>query len=125
LNLEGKIIGRFAPKVVELLRGKNEPNFLPNLDTGAYVVIVNASKAEFTGNKLNNKYYYNYSGYPSGMRKRSTKTMLNDYPTELAKRIIRGMMTHNKLGENQLGRLFIYPNEQHQQQAKEKHFISI
>lgn len=125
LDLKGVIVGRVASKIVSLLRGKQEKNFLPNLDLGSYVVLTNATNIKFTGNKLNNEYYYNHSGHPGGLRKRSVKVMLKSYPVELVMRIIQGMMPHTKLGDKQLKRLFIYSNENHRLQAQEKNFIKI
>lgn len=125
LDLENKIPGRIAPRVAALLRGKQEKHFLANFDLGSHVVLVNSSKVKFTGNKLNDKYYYNHSGYPGGLRKRSTKIMVNDYPNELVKRIIWGMMPKNKLSRKQIKRLFIFPDEKHNLQAQEKDFLKI
>ncbi len=126
LDLKDKIVGRMAPKIVEILRGKNKNNFLPNLDLGDYVVLVNAKYITFTGNnKLDNEFYYNHSGYPGGLRKRSTRLMLEKYPQELVMRIIKGMMPHTKLGNKQIKRLFVYPESKHNQQAQEKDFIKI
>jgi large subunit ribosomal protein L13 len=123
--LKDKIIGKNAPKIVEILRGKNRKDFLPNLDLGSYVVLTNAKHTFFTGNKLENKNYYNHSGYPGGLRTRGIKTMLEKYPQELISRIIKGMMPHTKLGRKQLKRLFIYPENNHFHQAQEKFFIKI
>ncbi|CAG8827286.1 15266_t:CDS:1, partial [Racocetra persica] len=109
LDLQGQVIGRAATKITTILRGKNRVDFFPNLDLGNYVVLINAQHLTFTGRKLDNKYYYDHSGYPGGLRKRSTKIMLQNYPTELAKRVIKGMMPHTKLARQQLKRLFIYP----------------
>jgi large subunit ribosomal protein L13 len=86
--LENQIPGRIAVQVTALLRGKQERYFLANFDLGSQVVLINASKVKFTGNKLNNKFYYNHSGYPGGLRKRDTKTMLEKYPVELMRRIV-------------------------------------
>ena len=113
-----------APKIVEILRGKNKNNFLPNLDLGDYVVLVNAKYITFTGNnKLDKEIYYNHSGYPGGLRERSTRLMLEKYPRELVFRIIKGMMPHTKLGNKQLKRLFIFVDKEHNLQAQEKDFI--
>jgi len=118
--------GRIAPQVVEILRGKNKNDFIPNLDLGDYVVLVNAKHITFTGNnKLDNEFYYNHSGYPGGLRKRSTRLMLEKYPTELVFRIIKGMLPHTKLGNKQLKRLFIFADEKHNLAAQEKNFIKI
>ncbi len=124
-DLEDKIIGRVAPIIVRLLSGKDAADFFPCLDTGNFVVLVNANKITFTGNKLKNKFFYNHSGYPGGLRKRSTKTMLESYPVELVERIVGGMMPHTKLGKKRLERLFIYPGIEHNKQAQEKDFINI
>src|SRR5436190_4536918 len=88
LDLKDLIPGRVATQITALLRGKNEKYFLANFDLGSHAVLVNASKVKFTGDKLDNKYYYNHSGYPGKPRKRSTKEMLEKYPVELIRRII-------------------------------------
>jgi len=124
-DLENQIPGRIAVKVTAFLRGKQEVDFFANFDLGSYVVLVNASKIKFTGNKLNDKHYYNHSGYPGGLRTRSAKIMLEKYPTELMKRIVWGMMPKTKLGRKQIKRLFIFPAEAHNLQAQEKDFIKI
>jgi len=126
LDLKGKTVGRISPQIVEILRGKNKNDFIPNLDLGDYVVLVNAKHITFTGNnKLDNEFYYNHSGYPGGLRKRSTRLMLEKYPTELVFRIIKGMLPHTKLGNKQLKRLFIFADEKHNLAAQEKNFIKI
>jgi large subunit ribosomal protein L13 len=126
LDLKDKIVGRIAPTIVAILRGKNKRDFLPNLDGGDYVVLVNAKYINFTGNnKLDNEFYYNHSGYPGGLRKRSARLMLEKYPRELVFRIIKGMMPHTKLGNKQLKRLFIYPELKHNQIAQAQNFIKI
>jgi len=126
LDLKDKIVGRMAPKIVEILRGKAKKDFLPNLDLGDYVVLVNAKHVIFTGNnKLDKEIYYNHSGYPGGLRERSTRLMLEKYPTELTFRIIKGMIPHTKLGDKQLKRLFIFTDEKHNLLAQAKNFIKI
>ena len=126
LDLKNEIPGRVvAGQVTDLLRGKHEKYFLANFDLGNYVVLVNASKVKFTGNKLNDEYYYNHSGYPGKPRKRSTKEMREKYSIELIRRIVWGMMPKNKLSRKQMTRLFIFPEEKHDKQAQEKNFIKI
>jgi len=126
LDLKNKIVGKEATaKIVDLLRGKNRKDFIPNLDLGNYVVLTNAKYIAFTGNKLDKKNYHNHSGYPGGLRTRSTRLMLEKYPTELAFRIIRGMIPHTKLGDKQAKRLFIFAEEKHNLVAQEKNFIKI
>lgn len=124
-QLKKKTIGRIAPKIVEILRGKNRKDFFPNLDLGSFVVLLNTKYITFTGKKLDKKKYYNHSGYPGGLRKRTLREMLEKYPQELAFLIIKGMMPHTKLGNKQLKRLFIYPGSEYKQQAQKKKFIKI
>lgn len=126
LDLKNKIVGKEATgKIVDLLRGKNRRDFTPNSDLGNYVVLINAKHISFTGNKLDKKNYYNHSGYPGGLRTRSTRLMLEKYPQELVFRIIRGMIPHTKLGDKQVKRLFIFADEKHNLEAQEKGFIKI
>lgn len=133
LDLKDKIVGKeSAGKIVDLLRGKNRRDFTYNSDLGNHVVLVNARHIIFTGNKLDKKNYYNHSGYPGGLRTRSTRLMLEKYPTELVSRIIRGMIPHNKLGDKQASRLFIFSGEEMLDrnkkkilEAQEKNFIKI
>jgi large subunit ribosomal protein L13 len=110
---------------VQKLRGKDRPNFFPNLDTGSSVVIINARGAVFTGKKMDQKKYRNHSGYPGGLRERTVRVMLEKSSRELIFRIVKGMMPHTKLGRKQLKRLFIYPTSIHPHQAQEKNFIPL
>jgi large subunit ribosomal protein L13 len=134
LDLKNRIVGReAAEKIANLLRGKNRNDFTPNLDLGNYVVLVNARHITFTGNdKLGKEKYWNHSGYPGGLRERTLREMLEKYPEELVFRIIRGMMPHTKLGNKQVGRLFIFAEEEMINknkkkilQAQAKNFIKI
>jgi large subunit ribosomal protein L13 len=108
---------------VEKLRGKDHPDFFPNLDLGGSVVIVNAKEVFFTGKKLDYKKYRRHSGYH--LRERTARLMLEKNPRELVFQIIKGMMPHTKLGAKQLERLFIYPASHHPHQAQEKRFIPL
>jgi large subunit ribosomal protein L13 len=123
LDLKGKIIGNWAPLIVQKLRGKDRPDFFPNLDLGGSVVIVNAKKIFFTGKKLDQKKYYRHSGYH--LHERTARLMLEKNPRELIFRTVKGMMPHTKLGRSQLKRLFIYPTNQHPHQAQEGNFIPL
>ncbi|MCE8159325.1 MAG: 50S ribosomal protein L13 [Candidatus Moeniiplasma glomeromycotorum] len=125
LDLKGKIAGNWAPLIVQKLRGKDRPDFFPNLDTGGSVVIINAKGSFFTGKKMDQKKYYNHSGYPGKPRERTTREMLEKSPRELVFRIVKGMMPPGKLREKQLKRLFIYPTNTHPHQAQEKNFIPL
>jgi large subunit ribosomal protein L13 len=111
---------------VQKLRGKDRPDFFPNLDTGSSVVIINAKEVFFTGKKIDQKKYRDHSGYPGGLRERTVRVMLEKSPRELVFRIIKGMMpSKTKLSRKQLKRLFIYPTSTHPHQAQEKNFIPL
>ena len=132
LDLKGRIVSREATgKIVDLLRGKNRVDFIPNLDLGNYVVLINAKHIVFTGDKLDKKKYRNHSGYPGGLRERTLREMLEKYPQELVFRTIRGMIPHTKLGDKQIKRLFIFADDKLRRgnktvlQAQEKDFIII
>lgn len=125
-DLKKQIIGRMAVKIANILRGRHKNDFIYNLDIGDYVVLLNAQHLKFSGkSKLEQKQYYDHSGYIGGLRKRSAKKMLANYPKELVFRIIKGMIPHNKLGRKQLKRLFIFPEERHNLLAQQKNFINL
>ncbi len=118
VDATGIPVGRVATKVASVLRGKHKPTFTPYVDCGDYVIVVNADKAVFTGNKLNDKMYYNHSGYPGGLRERNAKTMLQDYPEEMMERAIKGMLPHNRLGRTMGKKLFVYRGSDHKHVAQ-------
>ena len=93
-------LGRVATKAANLLRGKHKVTFTPHIDCGDYVIIVNADKVKLTGNKLEDKMYYNHSGFPGGLRERNAKTMIEKYPVEMVERAVKGMLPHNRLGRS-------------------------
>lgn len=119
VNADGKTLGRLATEVASVLRGKNKPTFTPYVDCGDYVIIVNAEKIVLTGNKLNDKKYYNHSGFPGGLRERTAKEMIKSYPTEMVERAIKGMLPHNSLGSQMAKKLFVYAGENHNHQAQQ------
>lgn len=112
-------LGRLASEVAVILMGKNKVDYTPSVDCGDYVVIINASKVKLTGNKLLTKNYYdNKSGNYGGLRTRSTKVMIEDYPVELVRRAVWGMIPHNSLGRKELLKLFVFEDENHDKQAQ-------
>lgn len=113
-----KPLGRVASKVATILRGKHKPTYTPYVDCGDYVIVINAEKAVLTGNKLNDKMYYNHSGYPGGLRERNAKTMINQYPEEMMERAIKGMLPHNRLGRAMGKKLFVYRDSDHKHAAQ-------
>ena len=125
IDAEGKSLGRVATKAATVLRGKHKATFTPHIDCGDYVIIVNASKVKLTGNKLENKMYYNHSGYPGGLRERPAKVMIKDYPTEMVERAVKGMLPNGRLGRQMYKKLFVYANETHDQVAQKPETLEI
>lgn len=118
VDATGKPLGRVASKVATILRGKHKPTYTPYVDCGDYVIVINAEKAILTGNKLNDKMYYNHSGYPGGLRERNAKLMINEYPEEMMERAIKGMLPHNRLGRAMGKKLFVYRGADHKHEAQ-------
>ena len=125
IDAEGLPLGRVATKAANLLRGKHKVTFTPHIDCGDYVIIVNADKVKLTGNKLDQKMYYNHSGFPGGLRERSAKTMLENYPVEMVERAVKGMLPHNRLGRQTYKKLFVYAGAEHKHAAQKPVSITI
>ena len=118
VDAEGKTFGRLASQVAAVLIGKHKPEYTPNVDTGDYVIVINAEKVVLTGNKLEDKKYYNHSGYPGGLRERTAKEMINKYPEEMVERAIKGMLPHGRLGRAMGKKLFVYRGNDHKHAAQ-------
>lgn len=118
IDAAGMPIGRVATKAAHVLRGKHKPIYTPYVDCGDYVIIINAEKAILTGNKMEDKMYYNHSGYPGGLRERPAKVMIKDYPEEMMERAVKGMLPHNRLGRAMGKKLFVYRGEDHKHAAQ-------
>ena len=125
IDAEGQTLGRLATKAATILRGKHKPIYTPHVDTGDYVIIINASKVNLTGNKLDKKMYYNHSGYPGGLRERTARTMINNYPVEMVERAVKGMLPHNRLGRKMGKKLFVYADADHKHLAQKPETITI
>ena len=118
VDAEGQVLGRLASQVANILRGKTKPIYTPNMDTGDYVIIINAEKAVLTGKKLDQKIYYHHSGYVGGLKETKYRILMQEKP-ELAMRVaVRGMMPRNTVTKDSLKRLHIYAGEAHEQQAQ-------
>ncbi len=111
-------LGRLATKVATVLRGKHKPTYTPHVDCGDYVIIVNADKVNLTGNKLDQKIYYNHSGYTGGLRERTARIMKEKYPVEMVERAVKGMLPHNRLGRQMYKKLFVYAGNEHPHMAQ-------
>ena len=118
IDAEGQTVGRVAAKVAHVLRGKHKPTFTPHVDCGDFVVITNASKIVLTGNKLDDKMYYNHSGYPGGLRERTARTMKENYPVEMMERAVKGMLPKGRLGRQMYRKLFVYAGSEHPHAAQ-------
>ena len=118
-------LGRVATKAAHILRGKHKVTFTPHIDCGDYIIITNASKVKLTGNKLNDKMYYNHSGYTGGLRERNAAEMIENYPVEMVERAVKGMLPHNRLGRQMAKKLFVYAGNAHEQQAQKPESISL
>jgi len=118
IDATGISLGRVATKAATVLRGKHKPTYTPYVDCGDYVIVINADKVKLTGNKLNDKMYYNHSGYPGGLRERNAKTMIQNYPEEMMERAIKGMLPHGRLGRAMSKKLFVYRDENHKHAAQ-------
>ena len=118
VDAKGKTLGRLASEVANVLRGKNKPTFTPHVDCGDYVIIINAKDIQLTGNKLDQKMYYNHSGFPGGLRERTAKVMKESYPTEMIERAIKGMLPKGILGRAMFKKLFVYADENHGHEAQ-------
>ncbi|MDD6878765.1 MAG: 50S ribosomal protein L13 [bacterium] len=118
IDADGKPLGRIATKAAHVLRGKHKATFTPHIDCGDYVIIVNAEKAVLTGNKLEDKIYYNHSMYTGGLRERTAKVMKEKYPVEMVERAVKGMLPHNRLGRAMYKKLFVYSGSEHPHAAQ-------
>ena len=122
VDAQGQTLGRLATQIAEHLRGKRKPEYTPHVDTGDFVVVINAEKIHVTGNKLADKRYYRHSGYPGGIRSRTLSEMLERRPEEVIRKAVKGMMPRNRLARQQLTKLKVYagPDHPHVAQKPEK-----
>ena len=118
-------LGRLASNVAKILTGKHKPTFTPHVDTGDYVIILNAKKVSLSGNKLKTKNYYNHSQYLGGLRTRSAKTMIENYPVEMVERAVWGMLPKGRLGRAIYKKLFVYEGNEHKHQAQQPEVLEI
>jgi large subunit ribosomal protein L13 len=118
VDAEGKTLGRLATQIAGTLRGKGKPQYTPHVDTGDFVIVVNAEKIAVTGNKLDQKRYYRHSGYPGGLRSRTLRDQLERRPTEVIRTAVKGMLPKNRLARQQLTKLKVYAGPEHPHSAQ-------
>lgn len=125
VDAENKTLGRLATEVATVLRGKHKPIYTPHVDTGDYVVIINAEKIKLTGKKWDQKLYYSHSGYPGGLRSVKAKDVMEKFPTRIVERAIFGMLPHNSLGRQMGRKLFVYAGPEHKHQAQKPELLEV
>lgn len=119
IDADGEVVGRLATRIASVLRGKHKPDFTPHVDTGDYVIVLNAGKVRFTGAKLNDKEYQRFTGYPGGLRRRTAKEMLDVKPEMVLELAIKGMLPKTKLGKAMIKKLFLYTEASHPHTAQQ------
>jgi large subunit ribosomal protein L13 len=118
VDAAGQTLGRLATKIATVLRGKHKPTFTPHLDTGDYVIVVNADKIVVTGRKMTDKIYYRHTGYPGGLRETNLQTMLQKKPEKVIELAVWGMLPHNRLGRRLIRKLHVYTGDKHPHEAQ-------
>jgi large subunit ribosomal protein L13 len=118
VDADGQTLGRLATRIADTLRGKTKPQYTPHVDTGDFVVVINAEKVAVTGQKLDQKRYYRHSGYPGGLRSRTLREQLDRQPAEVLRSAVKGMLPKNRLARQQLGKLKIYAGPEHPHEAQ-------
>ena len=119
VDAEGMTLGRLASEVAKILRGKNKPIFTPHMDTGDYVIIVNAEKINVTGKKMDQKMYYHHSGYVGGLKESTLKEKLNKKPEQVIELAVKGMLPKGPLGRQMYRKLFVYAGPEHKHAAQQ------
>ena len=125
IDAEGISLGRLAAKVSNVLQGKHKPTYTPHVDCGDNVIVINAEKVNLTGNKLNDKIYYNHSGYTGGLRERTAKEMIEKYPVEMIERAVKGMLPKTRLGRQMYKKLFVYAGTEHPHTAQKPEVMEV
>jgi len=118
INAEGRVLGRLSVELVKILKGKNKPSYTPHLDTGDFVVVVNAEKITLTGKKMKDKIYYHHTGHPGGIKETTAEKLLAKKPTEVIRIAVKGMLPKNSLGRQMLRKLKIYAGPSHPHEAQ-------
>lgn len=119
IDAEGKTLGRLASEVASILRGKHKPTYTPHVDTGDHVILLNASKIQLTGNKLNDKIYYRHTNHPGGLKQRTALEMRTNFPERMLEQAIKGMLPKNTLGRQMGKKLHVYAGSEHPHQAQQ------
>ena len=119
IDAQGQVLGRLATRIATVLMGKHKPGYTPFLDCGDHVVVVNADKIVLTGNKMNDKIYYRYSGYPGGIKEARARRVMRENPTRILESAVRGMVPKTKLGRQMFSKLRVYAGPEHPHEAQQ------
>jgi large subunit ribosomal protein L13 len=125
VDATGQTLGRLAAQVARMLRGKHKPTYSPSIDTGDYVIVVNAEKIHVTGRKLDQKIYYRYTGYPGGLREVTLRNLLQKHPTRVIEHAVRGMLPKNRLGRRMFKKLKVYAGPEHPHEAQQPESLEL
>ncbi|HOB91615.1 MAG: 50S ribosomal protein L13 [Bacillota bacterium] len=125
VDASGRTLGRLASKVAAILRGKHKPTYTPHVDTGDYVIVVNADKVVVTGNKARDKVYYHHTQYPGGLRSITFEDLMKKSPERVIERAVRGMLPRNRLGRSMIKKLKVYASPDHPHQAQKPEILEV
>jgi large subunit ribosomal protein L13 len=123
-DANGQTLGRMCAKIAPILRGKNKPSYTPHMDTGDYVIVINSKLITLSGNKLNDKDYLNYSGYPGGLKSESARELIKRRPNHVIERGVKGMLPKNRLGRAMYKKLFVYDGPDHPHSAQQPQLVN-
>ena len=119
VDARGQTLGRLASEIAKILKGKHKPIYAPHLDTGDFVIVINAEKVHVTGSKMDQKMYHRHSGYPGGLKSITLREQLKRHPTRVIRSAVKGMLPHNRLGRAMLRKLKVYAREAHPHEAQQ------
>jgi large subunit ribosomal protein L13 len=118
IDAEGEVVGRLSSRIAHVLRGKHKASYTPHVDTGDYVIVINADKVRFTGQKMAQKTYLRHTGYPGGQRSTTPRDLLSKHPERILENAVRGMLPKNRLGRAMFKKLFVYVGTEHPHEAQ-------
>ncbi len=125
IDAQGQVLGRLAVEIARRLRGKHKPNFSPHVDTGDYIIVVNADKVRLTGRKMDDKMYYRHTGYPGGLRSMSARQLLGRKPERMIELAVKGMLPKNRLGRRMYQKLKVYATAEHPHAAQQPEALTL
>ena len=125
VDANGVVLGRLASKVAQIIRGKHKVGFAPHMDTGDFVIVVNADKIKVTGNKAENKIYYSHSGYPGGLKMTNFKSLMEKHPERIIEKAVKGMLPKNRLGRQLFTKLKVYTGSEHPHTAQKPQVLEV